>query len=202
VRRIGGSDIPKLLGISPYGGPFEVYQRVVEGTEAPWKPVMERGAAVEGELRAFGQNFLGLELEDSASDYHDHPTLEFARAQVDDVARFQGMPVAVDYKSVSRWAKGWGPEGSDEVPEHIRAQMAWELLCTDRELGLLIAGFGDDMPPPALFHVANVITYQIQRDEQFERYCILVAQEFWEAHVLPGKAPAPTILARKKRKAS
>lgn len=180
----------KLLGLSRYGNERNVYDRIVEEAEDEWNANMERGAAVEPQLRAYGQNVLGLELEDRESDYHSHPALDFAWAQVDDIARWKGQPVAVDYKSQSRWAKGWGAEGSDEVPEHIRAQVMWELLCTGRELGLLIVGFGDDAPPPDLFHIANVVTYQVQRDEDFERYCVLVAKNFWERCVLPRSAPS------------
>src|SRR5690349_12032790 len=101
-RRIGGSDIPKLLGISPYGGPLEVYERIVLGVEAPWNPRMERGTMFEPVLRALGQRMLGLELEDVESDYFPHPSLEYAHAQVDDLARRDGLPVCVDYKTVNR----------------------------------------------------------------------------------------------------
>jgi predicted phage-related endonuclease len=202
MRRIGGSDIAKLLGLSKYGNAADVYLRIVEGLEDEWNPRMERGAAVEPELRAYAQNFLGLELEDVASDYHDHPTLEFARAQVDDLARWNGMPVAVDYKSQSRWVKGWGAADSDEVPASIHAQIAWEMLCADRELGLLVVGFGDDAPAPVLFSVSHVVTYQVERDERFEALCIQTARDFWEGHVIPRVPPSVKPLGKKQRKAS
>jgi hypothetical protein len=192
--------VPKLLGISKYGNAMDVYQRIVEGLEDEWKPVMERGAAVEPELRAFGQNHLELEVEDVASDYHDHPTLEFARAQIDDLARLHGMPVCVDYKSQSRWAKGWGARDSDDVPESIRAQLAWELLCADRDLGVLVVGFGDDAPPPVIFSVSHVVTYQVERCPHFESYCVEVAREFWFRHVLPGVPPPMKALGKKAKK--
>jgi predicted phage-related endonuclease len=191
-RRIGGSDLPKLLGLSPYGGPLEVYERIVNGVEAEWNPRMERGAAVEPELRAFAQRMLGLELEDFESDIAIHPGVEFAHAQCDDRGRLRGMPVVADYKSQSTFAKGWGPDGSDIVPEHYRAQMAWELACSDRDLGLFIVGFGEDLPPPRLFHIANVLTYHIERDGVFESYALDVARTFWETHILPRVPPAAT----------
>lgn len=202
MRRIGGSDIAKLLGLSKYGNAADVYLRIVEGLEDEWNPRMERGAAVEPELRAYGQNHLGLELEDVASDYHDHPWLEFARAQVDDLARWNGMPVAVDYKSQSRWVKGWGAANSDEVPPSIHAQIAWEMLCADRPLGLLVVGFGDDAPAPVLFSVSHVVTYQVERDERFEALCIQTARDFWEGHCIPRVPPSVKPLGKKQRKAS
>lgn len=196
-RRIGGSDIAKLAGVSKYGNAADVYARVVLGEEAEWNPRMERGAAVEPELRAFGQRFLGLELEDVESDIHVAKHVDFAHAQVDDIARWNGLPVAVDYKSQSVFAKGWGPEGSDEVPEQYRIQMAWELMCSDRELGLLVVGFGQDAPPPALFVVANVITYQLQRDGVFESYLLETARTFWTDNVMRRVPPDMKPLGKK-----
>ena len=57
--------------------------------------------------------------------------------------------------------------------------MRWELMCTERDLGLLIVGFGDDLPPPAIFQVNYVATYEIQREPQWESYAAQVAKEFW-----------------------
>lgn len=199
-RRIGGSDVAKLMGLSKYGNAMDVYLRVVEGVQEEWSPIMERGAAVEPELRAFAQRHLGIELESPESDYHEHPTLDFARAQIDDLARFHGMPVAVDYKSANRWVKGFGPDGSDVVPEHYRIQMAWELACSDRDLGLLIVGFGEDAPPPTIFMLSHVLTYQLERDGLLESHCIQVAREFWENHVLPRIPPNMKPLGKKAKK--
>lgn len=192
--------MPKLLGISPYGGPLEVYERIVLGKEAEWNPRMERGVVMEPVLRALGQQHLGLEVEDVESDYHDHPDLEFAWAQIDDLAVWNGMPCVVDYKSQSRWAKGWGRDGSDEVPETIRAQVAWELACSDRELGLLVVGFGDDVPAPEVFNLSHVVTYQVQRDGVFESYCVQVAREFWLEHVIPSVPPKPQPFGKKRKR--
>lgn len=198
-RRIGGSDIAKLLGISKYGNSQDVYLRIVEGVEDAWSPRMERGAAVEPELRAHGQRLLGLEIEDCASDVHLHPSCEFAWAQVDDIARRSGLPVCVDYKSQSQWAKGWGSDGSDEVPEIYRAQLGWEMACTDRDLGLLVVGFGVDSPPPVIFTITNVVTYELQRDGVFESYCLDVARDFWFGSVIPRRAPDLKPLGKKMR---
>lgn len=199
MRRLGGSDIPKLLGISNYGGPYEVYLRVAEGFVEDAGAPAERGTMFEPVLRAHGQNFLGVELEDAASDYHPHPSLEFAHAQIDDLAHWRGMPVVVDYKTQNRFVRGWGAPETDEVPEHIRAQLAWEMLCADRELGLLVVGFGEDEPEPVVFNLTNVVTYQVERCPFFESFLVATAKEFWERHILPRSPPPKTILGKKKK---
>lgn len=200
LRRIGGSDISKLLGVSKYGNSADVYLRIVEGLEDEWNPRMERGAAVEPELRAYGQQMLSLELEGAASDVHAAKDHDFAWAQVDDLARWQGMPVTVDYKSQSSFARGWGAPHTDEVPELYLAQMRWELMCTDRELGLIVVGFGSDAPPPTIFNIHNVVPYQIERDGVWESHAVAVAKEFWTEHVLPRRAPSIKPIGKKKVK--
>jgi len=202
MRRIGGSDIPKLLGVSKYGNAMDVYQRIVLELEEEWNPRMERGAAMEPVLRAHAQRVLGVELEETESDVHSHPGVDFAWAQVDDLARWQGIPVAVDYKSQTVWRKGWGAPETDEVPEDIRAQVAWELACTDREVGLLVVGFGEDVDGPEIFNLHTVQPYVVQREPVFESYCLQVAREFWTRHVLPRVPPEVQPIGKKKRKAS
>lgn len=189
-RRIGGSDIAKLLGLSKYGGPLEVYQRIVEGKQEEWNRFMERGAAVEPVLRAHGQRLLGLDLEElPESDYIDCAVHPFARAQIDDLARWHGVPVVVEYKSQNAFARGWVRDpGGDLIPETYAAQVAWQLMCTQRELALVVVGFGKDTPEGG-FDLENIQTYEVQRDPQFEAYCAHVAKEFWEGHVLRRVPP-------------
>lgn len=199
MRRIGGTDVTKLLGLSNYGGPFEVYQRIVEGVEAEWNAAMERGAAVEPLLRAHGQRMLGLELEDMPSEYLDSPEHDFARAQIDDLAHWKGVPVVVEYKSQSQWARGWlhGSEG-DEIPHGYTPQVAWQLMCSGRELAIVVVGFGQDTEQGD-FELHNITHYEVQRDPQFEAYCLTVARDFWKDHVLPRVPPQTQ---RRKRRAS
>lgn len=201
-RRIGGSDIAKLLGLSKYGGPLEVYRRIVEGVEDEWSPAMERGAAMEPVLRAHGQR-LGLGLEDIPGDgYVDSPEHAFARAQIDDLARWKGVPVVVEYKSQSQWARGWlhGADG-DSIPESYAAQVAWQLMCTGREMAVAVVGFGQDTEDvPGGFDLHTIQHYEVQREPEFEAYCLLVAREFWESHVL--RRVPPVIQPQKKRRAS
>lgn len=203
--RIGGSDIAKLLGLSKYGGPLEVYRRIVDGVEAEWNALMERGAALEPVLRGHGQRILELELEDLPSDYVDSPEHPFARAQVDDLARWQGIPVVVEYKSRNSFARGYlhGADG-DVIPADHDAQVAWQLMCTGRELAIVVVGFGEDTKGeeghPDGFDLHTIQHYEVQRDAEFEAYCLLMAREFWEKHVL--RRVPPDIQPLKKRRAS
>ena len=87
---------------------------------------------MEPVLRAHGQRLLGYELETlPESGYVDSAEYPFARAQIDDLARWRGVPVVVEYKSKNRYARGFRrTEEGDVVPEDIHAQVTWQLLCT------------------------------------------------------------------------
>jgi predicted phage-related endonuclease len=197
VRRIGGSDIPKLLGLSKYGNERDVYDRVVLGIEPEWSEIMERGAAVEPQLRAHAQRALGVALEDREGDIHQHPDNDFATCQVDDFATWNGTPIVVEYKSANLWVKGWGADGTDEIPGHVRAQIAWQLACTNRDKALVVVGFGVDEDPPAIFTLSNVCAYPVERDGVYESYILSVGRKFWVEHCLTKVPPIVAPLARK-----
>lgn len=208
LRRLGGSDIAKLLGVSKYGNARDVYDRCALGLEEGWKPIMQRGAVHEPHLRAIGQTKFGFELEphngqEEAKDYYPHAFHEFAWAQIDDLARWRGMSVCVDYKTTSIWAqKMWGPDGSDEVPEQYRAQFAWEMACTDRDLCIALVGFGEDDKQTGGFEIRSVVSYFVERDPIFESHCLAVAKDFWLSHAVPGVPPNMKPIGKNKRKAA
>lgn len=190
MRRIGGSDIGKLLGLSRYGNARDVFDRIVLGLEEPAGPLAKRGTMFEPVLRAHAQNHLGVLLEETESDYHRHPHHEFAHAQIDDLAHWFGVPVVVDYKTVNRWTKKkWGRPGTDNVPEALRAQIAWEMSCVDRDRALLVPAFGEDVKTEEVFVINEICTYEIERCPEYESYLLGVAKEFWEKHVLTGAPP-------------
>jgi len=199
-RRIGGSDIAKLLDLSRHGGPLEVYRRIIGEELDEWSPAMERGAAMEPVLRAHGQRLAGLELEDlpSESGYLESPEHPFAHAQIDDLARWRGVPVVVEYKSQSVFAPGWRhDESGDVIPAGYAAQVAWQLMCAQRELAIVVVGFGKDTDDGG-FDLHNIVTFEVPREPEFEAYCVHVAKTFWEGHVLPCVPPVPQ-RQRKKR---
>lgn len=199
-RRIGGSDVPKLLGLSPYGNAADVYERVVLGVEQPWTPAMDRGIALEPTLRAHARAaWPELVLEDRERDIHDHPTLDFLRAQVDDTGRDAGLPVVIDYKSQSRWAKGWGAPETDEVPETYLLQLTVQMMCCDRPAAYAVVGFGTDVQGEELFALESVQRYVLERDAELEARIVEACESFWRRHVLP-RVPPPMQPTRGKRK--
>lgn len=204
-RRIGGTDIGKLLGWSSYGGPPEVFDRCVLGLEGKRNSKTDRGLLMEPRLRAIAAARFGFEIEPHCGvgenkDYYEHPDNDFAHAQIDSLATWKGRRVVLDFKSQNIFAQRyWGPDGSDRVPDSIHAQVAWGMACADRDLAVLVAGFGRDVDGPEVFDLSHVVTYFVEREPVFESYCLSVGREFWESHIRPGVRPASKSTGRKRK---
>jgi putative phage-type endonuclease len=176
--KIGGSDIAKVVGVSPYGGPVDVYRRIVEGHEVAQTQPMRRGQLLEPVVRAMYVEATGTELE-------PHPgVIESKRypwmmASVDDLAKPHKI---AEYKSANfRTLHRWGEEGSDEVPEEYALQCHYYMCATDRpeaDVAVLIAG--------DTFRV-----YHLRRDLEIESFLIEAAERFWKDHILTKRPPPP-----------
>jgi putative phage-type endonuclease len=177
-RKIGGTDIGKIVGVSPYGGPVDVYRRIVEGHTVEQTQPMRRGQLLEPVVRAMYVEQTGAELE-------PHPgVIESARypwmmASVDDLARPDKV---VEFKSANlNMLSKWGAEGTDEVPEHYATQVHWYMAATDRpeaDLAVLIAG--------DTFRV-----YHLRRDLEIESFLLEAAERFWRDHIEAKRPPPP-----------
>ncbi len=209
-RGIGGSDIPVILGLSPYKTPLDLYleKRGLWHDEfaseaAHWGNVMEPVLAAEyvqryevpvlRHSRGFTMRIApGDELGPDVDTYDGplapllgtlvHPEYSWARGHVDGIGLKGSDPSHVcEFKTADLRLEGlWGEEDSDQVPEAYLAQVQWYLM---------LAGLG-------VAHVAVLIggnrfrRYIIERDEVLIGLMLERAASFWEM-VLRGDPPAP-----------
>lgn len=201
MNRIGSSDAAAIAGLSKYSNPTDVFNRVVRGMSPVKTKDMERGNVCEPIILTHAGR-MGIELEDRDNQIRiPHPVYDFAHAQVDGLGSWEGQPIVVEAKSVGPWAKGWGAPDTSDVPERYRAQVIWQLACTDLQLGLLLAGFGAE-DEAGEFTITNVVRYQIERDQEFEAFLFAVCGEFWREHCLTGIPPNGKALQRYPKEAA
>jgi putative phage-type endonuclease len=182
MRRIGGTDISKLVGLNPYGGPIDVYSRIVEGTNLEQNKAMRRGLLLEPVARQMYLDETGAVLKTPAPGFFESTRYPFMSASLDDVATRDGQELVVEYKTANiRMLDKWGDAGSDQVPAEYLVQCAWYMSAVDlpiADLGVLIAG--DE------FRV-----YRITRDLELESMLLEAAERFWTDHVIPKRPPPP-----------
>jgi putative phage-type endonuclease len=205
TRLISGTRISQIVGVSPYGGPYEVYREMVEGWSQPQNRFMSRGTMMEPHIRRMYQERTKLQLEQKPSILRHHQ-YEWATYSPDDLPIDLTGTLAcgvVDYKSanVSTIESGkYGEEFTDDIPDHYRLQLAWGMACTDRDWSHLFVVFGVDQKDGsfALSEKWKPRLYVVHRDLDLERDLLKAGEHFWTKHIL---TKTPPIRQGKKRKA-
>lgn len=178
-RGIGGSEIGAVAGLSPYATPLDVWRAKVEGAVIPETPAMRRGRLLEPAVAEWYAEETGAELREVGT--LQHPTRPIVIASPDRLARLAGEERVLEIKTAAgRLAEQWGRPGSDEVPAHYLAQVAWEMAVTDlprADLAVLIAG-------------EDFRIYRFERDLELEGYLFELAERFWVDCVEAGRPPA------------
>lgn len=175
---IGGSDIPKVLGMMTWQGatPYGVWEDKT-GRSRPldltWP--LFRGHADEPKLRAWFTLKTGIDVELTGT--WQHAEHEWMRANPDGLTSDGG---GLECKSHS-WRMG--DEWTDEqVSDAAELQAQWCMAVTGVSHWWVIAQLGDDEP----------VIRRVVRDDALIATLIDAAGRFWREHVLADVAPAVT----------
>jgi putative phage-type endonuclease len=182
---IGSSDIPTILGLSPYQDQSPVLlwlektgQWVPE--ESPDSSAMELGHLVEPVLCAHYARQSGLTIlrEGQGVESVRHPVYGWRRCNLD--GRIADRSAAVEIKFVGMgMARHWDLLADDGIPHYVRAQVAWQMHVADLAEVHVIACVGG----PAGFR-----GWIIPRDIALEEAIVRAAHEFHEL-VIAGIQP-------------
>jgi putative phage-type endonuclease len=196
---IGGSDAAAILGLSPYRTIGEVWiekvqarERLDDGDGTPVDPEVETrfsrwGKRLESVVLDEYQDVTGFEVRRPGLTLYRHPELPFIGGTLDgDVVTGHGDKRIVEGKTTDGFLQHrtqmWGPDGSDEVPDHYLIQLLVYLIVRRHE-GFTLGDFavligGNDF---RIFHVAY--------DEELAKVIIQRLSEFWDLVV--NRKPPP-----------
>lgn len=168
---LGGTDMPKILGVSRFGGPFDVYMDKM-GLTAPlletepmrWGNILEEPVAREYALKS------GRVVRRAAG-FLRHPSATYLYANIDRWSDKKGTPRRVyEGKTSGEFsAKEFGEEGTDQVPSDYLVQSMHYLGVTGKDtcdLAVLIGG-------------QKHRVYTIEREDELIRLMHEVAAKFW-----------------------
>ena len=185
---IGGSDAPKVCGISPWGGPFDVYEekRGLRDGNGDVTPAMEFGLKlepliIEDYVELTDQTINGQET------FWRHPEHSWMIFHADRlVVNSNGYPIRlVEAKSVGAFVEHkWGDAGTDEIPESYIVQCQHGLAIV-REL------FGIDVCDVVVRFLGSRRReiYHVRYDPEFTKRLLDVEGDFWHNHVLKAVPP-------------
>jgi len=174
---VGGSDSPALMGLSPWGGPMDVWldKMGMREPSAPSLP-MWLGTRLEPLVAELFTARTGIKVRrrHGLIRSKDHPVLI---GHVD----FTGLEV-----KTSRSANGWGPDGEvvdapdgSAVPINYLVQVQHYLVVTGWPTMHVAVLIGHD----------DFRTYEVRPIPAMQRDIIATAEAFWQEYVLTATPP-------------
>lgn len=166
----GGSDLPAIIGLSPYTSPTEIWLRKT-GQTVPRQdnPVLSEAAEMGHELepvvaRRFSKQ-TGLPVIENPGTLRrpdkPHMIVNLDRATIEN-----GEPGVVELKTRSSYALN---DWLDETPVDTTVQVMWQLAVTGWQFGYTACLIGGQ----------RTIVHRIQRDNDLIANLEAIADEFW-----------------------
>jgi putative phage-type endonuclease len=190
ARRLGGSDVAAILGLSSYRGPWSVYARLVEGVRDDADgPDAARGRLLEPVVLRKYAEATGATLE-RLPPHTLFERDEWATASVDAIALAPRRIVEVKTdRNRDRWGEPctierWTPEAGQVVRRDYWLQVAhyMHVLDVDRaDLAVLVPGDDPFIPELRIFHLL--------RDREVEEALVEHLRAWWTRHIVGREPP-------------
>lgn len=171
-----------IAGLDPWETPLHVYHQMVgQAREKEVSPVMTAGLLLEPLVDQLYQRVRpnAVFLEEEPYTLFSCDSHEFVAASID---RMTTTGELVERKTVESW-QGWGPDGTDQVPDRVLLQVQVQLLCT-----------GSPVCDVAALHrgTCELRVYPVVAHEELQKRWLLIAEKFWE-RVLTRSPPDPML---------
>ncbi|NYT19243.1 MAG: hypothetical protein GKC08_03000 [Methanosarcinales archaeon] len=168
LSKIGGSDIAKIMGVSPYGTAYTLWQEKVGLVTIQETSAMRMGTETEEQIRSW--------YEKKTMDCY-FPRVIISETHSFAMASLDGLSVdgkrILECKYCNKEVFKQVQDG--QIPIHYLYQCQWQLLCTPSAEGVHFICYNK-----ALDDYACAI---IQRDEKIIQDCVDKAQIFYENHI-------------------
>lgn len=181
---VGGSEIAAIVGLNPYSSPIDVWRSKVEGWSPEVTGPMLRGTFLEDGVARWWAHEKGAQLREVGT--IRHPKEEIVICTPDRLAKMLGaeeLDLSIKVPG-PHTAEQWGPDGSDELPDHAALQVQWELI----PLGILYGIRRAIVTAPV--H-GELRSYPVEADADIQAGLVEAAKRFWKDHVVSGKPPPP-----------
>lgn len=181
---IGASDVPMILGLSPFGSAYDVWLAKKGGVEIPETPAMRWGHLHEANIAAeYARAFPDVRLATVGTLPHQqHPWL---RATVDRLAmRADGVEYPLEIKSTSEhMGRAWGDVGTDDVPDHVVVQA---------QVQLMVLGVAWAHVAVLVGHSDCRLPYLVEADRELQEMILDGCHEFRTKYLLGDDEPPIT----------
>jgi putative phage-type endonuclease len=187
-HHITATDVPKILGLSKWGGPTSVYLDKVPDPDAP--------APEFGAKRMEGMTW-GRRLEEAIiAAFSERTQRNVYLADPHSLVECEATPLLacsldawiaetnepVDAKNIRNLDPAvWGEDGSSDIPDQYALQLAVQMACTKTRVAYL----------PVLFFGQELRIFHVEHDPEVESMVMEAAHDFWTRYVVPRIPPPP-----------
>jgi putative phage-type endonuclease len=191
TKGIGSSEVSTVLGLNRWQTPHDLW--LIKTGRAPGvetNEAMRIGQVLEPTLLQFAGERLGRKVVRPSTTFVG--ALSHMRSNIDGmVDKAQRGADIVEVKTTGV-TEGWGREGTDEVPDAVKVQVMWQMLCASSGLAhvaCLMGSFG-----------LSFKLYRVEWDEVLADYLNDRVHRWWQEHVVkdtppPGAASIDTLKA-------
>lgn len=193
MKRVGGSDVAAIVGVSPYAGPLSVYLRIVEGVEREGGAHTDRGNRLEEPVLGWYEETTGRKVVRKVSMRDNRrPHLRASPDALSWGGEDQGSPARpVEVKTANlAQAPRWGEEGTDAIPPEYLCQAHWYL-----GLGRDVRGDVDNVCDVPALIAGDFRLYSVAHCAETYGLLSEAVDRFWVDHVLARRPPEPTTLS-------
>jgi putative phage-type endonuclease len=129
MRLMTASKVSAVLGLSPWESRFSLWHRMAGQLEAkPDTAATRRGHYLEDAIASWlGDQYPDLRFGRTGS--WVSKARPWQSATPDRIARAGRKAVGVAEIKTAADYEEWGPDGSDQIPPHYRAQVVWQMDC-------------------------------------------------------------------------
>lgn len=174
---ITATDVPALLGVSPWRNKSDVYLEKTQGLNTfKGNDAADAGNLLEPSVIAWAATKLG---PINPGDWMVHEnginacTLDGTTGEGDVVeAKTSGIVGPANFSQ-------WGEEGSDEIPDYYVVQTQAQLLITGAETAFV----------PALIGGRGFVMFVVSANRELQEFIREESERFWREHVVPGIQP-------------
>lgn len=164
---ISATDVPVLLGLSPYKSEAELAREKLGEAERQAETLpMRVGTALEPVIAMAYEEATGRRVRRMLRLYR-HPDLEWAAASPDFRVLGEKRLVEAKYSTAGRWADG--------LPQDVESQVQWQLAVTGYDVADVAA----------LLHGRELRVYEVERDDALFADLVAIAEDF-RARLLTG----------------
>jgi putative phage-type endonuclease len=178
---IGSSEAPAVAGLDRYRGPHDIYAlKVGEAPEFEGNDRTKLGEHLEDPLARHYAWKQGIPADRIVTpDTLEHPEHSWALASCDRLVLENGKPSRIVEVKSTVVGDDWGAEGTDQIPERVLGQVAWQLMVTGIPVADVVA------------LVRGVfLVYQVTRDAELERLVFEPNRALWFDHI-QKRVPPP-----------